>query len=225
MKNGMLPILQRLVFALSLVFASVALAEPLNLSILKKEITAYHDSGFYEKELACVINQAKAYLSSQIAINTRLGNKRKLALVLDIDETSLSNYPRMAKRQFDGNKAQITQDIQAADAPAINPTLALYTFAKQHGVDVFFVTGRSTALLQATQKNLVKAGYNNWDGLFFKPNNYHQASIIPFKAETRKLIEQKGYTIVASIGDQFSDIKGGYAQKGFKLPNPYYYLP
>jgi hypothetical protein len=27
------------------------------------------------------------------------------------------------------------------------------------------------------------------------------------------------------LGDQNSDLTGGYAERGFKLPNPYYYLP
>jgi len=27
------------------------------------------------------------------------------------------------------------------------------------------------------------------------------------------------------VGDQFSDLKGGFADKGFKLPDPYYYIP
>jgi len=35
----------------------------------------------------------------------------------------------------------------------------------------------------------------------------------------------QGYDILLTIGDQYSDLKGGYADKGFKLPNPMYYLP
>ena len=40
----------------------------------------------------------------------------------------------------------------------------------------------------------------------------------------RHLAEQ-GYTILLSMGDQESDLAGGYAEKTFKLPNPVYYLP
>jgi len=48
--------------------------------------------------------------------------------------------------------------------------------------------------------------------------------LVTFKSEARAAITKQGYTIIASIGDQYSDLKGGYAEKTFKLPNPYYYL-
>lgn len=48
---------------------------------------------------------------------------------------------------------------------------------------------------------------------------------IQYKSGTRAYIESKGYKIVADIGDQFSDLLGGFAQRTFKMPNPNYYLP
>jgi predicted secreted acid phosphatase len=48
---------------------------------------------------------------------------------------------------------------------------------------------------------------------------------IQYKSGTRAYIESQGYDIVADIGDQFSDLLGGYADKTFKMPNPNYYLP
>jgi predicted secreted acid phosphatase len=48
---------------------------------------------------------------------------------------------------------------------------------------------------------------------------------IQYKSGTRAYIESKGYDIVADIGDQFSDLEGGFADKVFKMPNPNYYLP
>ncbi len=48
---------------------------------------------------------------------------------------------------------------------------------------------------------------------------------IQYKSGTRAYIESQGYDIVASFGDQYSDLLGGYADKTFKLPNPSYYLP
>jgi hypothetical protein len=35
----------------------------------------------------------------------------------------------------------------------------------------------------------------------------------------------EGYTILLSMGDQRSDLEGGYAERTFKLPNPYYWIP
>jgi len=48
---------------------------------------------------------------------------------------------------------------------------------------------------------------------------------IQYKSGTRAYIESQGYNIVADIGDQFSDLLGGFADKTFKMPNPNYYLP
>ncbi|ARG98064.1 HAD family acid phosphatase [Legionella micdadei] len=207
-------------------FTSLSFAEPLNLSILKKELEAYHDTGAYQKELACVIAQAQEYILKQAAANEQLGNrKKKLAIVLDIDETSLSNYPRMAKRHFNSDSAQVQKNLLAADAPVIKSMLSLYNNARQHHVAVFFVTGRPISMLRATRTNLLRAGYNHWAGLYFRPDSYSQPTIIPFKSQARKSITNQGYTVIASIGDQYSDLQGGYAQRGFKLPNPFYYLP
>lgn len=200
-------------------------AEPTNLSLLKKEIVSYHDSGAYAKELAGVIGQAQAYILKAAKLNAHQPNKKKLALVLDIDETSLSNYNRIVQRDFVGNKKQIQQAIMAADAPAIAPMLALYNDARKQGIHVFFVTGRPLADLKATRTNLLRAGFKHWTGLYLRPDDYHKPSIAPFKTQARKSITKQGYTIIASIGDQQSDLAGGFAQKAFKLPNPFYYLP
>jgi predicted secreted acid phosphatase len=48
---------------------------------------------------------------------------------------------------------------------------------------------------------------------------------IQYKSGTRAYIESQGYNIVADMGDQFSDLEGGFANKTFKMPNPNYYLP
>jgi predicted secreted acid phosphatase len=48
---------------------------------------------------------------------------------------------------------------------------------------------------------------------------------IQYKSGTRAYIESQGYDIVADMGDQFSDLEGGFANKTFKMPNPNYYLP
>lgn len=207
----------------ALLFFSSVFAEPLNLGLLRKEVQEYHDSGIYEKELNDVIAKAQLYIVSQA--NEPEASKKKLAIVLDIDETSLSNYDRMAKLHFAANSKQLQQAILAADATAIKPTLVLYNEALKLGISVFFVTGRDESALEATKANLQNAGYKNWSGLYLRPTSYEQPSIVDFKAQTRALISKKGYTIIATIGDQYSDLLGGYAQKEFKLPNPFYFLP
>ena len=204
---------------------STSYAEPANLNQLKTTIKRYHDSGTYQKELTQAIASARRYVVQRAEQNAKGLKSEKLALVLDIDETSVSNYNDMLARDFANDREQIHQTWIAADAPAIKPMLSLYKTALKHHVAVFFVTGRSESFKEPTDKNLTSAGYRQWSGLYLKPNHYKQASIIPFKTQTRAKITKKGYTIIASIGDQSSDLIGGYAEKTFKLPNPYYYVP
>jgi hypothetical protein len=48
---------------------------------------------------------------------------------------------------------------------------------------------------------------------------------VHYKSATRAHIESLGYDIVANFGDQYSDLKGGHADRAVKLPNPNYFLP
>lgn len=206
-------------------FAHTICAEPSNLGQLKKEVRQYYTSGQYEKEFSNVISEAQTYLLQQINDYQQHQPKAKLALVLDIDETSLSNYANIEQHDFAANSDIIHKEILEANAPALKPTLELYQTALSNGVHVFFVTGRHESELEATKTNLINIGYTQWDGLYVRPDDYQESSIIPFKSKMRARIEQQGYIILESIGDQYSDISGGHVQKGFKLPNPFYYLP
>lgn len=192
-----------------------------NLDTIKTELVRYHDSGAYDKQIAQVDIQAEKYLQQRINQNKHLAQPKKLAVVFDIDETALSNYSDLVKRDFSRHGAY--NDLLLAHDPVIQSTYELYQLAEKNHVAVFFITGRPESLRSATVKNLDTAGYTADDGLYMT-NNYINNSIIPFKSEQRKLIASKGYDIVLSVGDQESDLKGGFADKGFKLPNPYYYL-
>ncbi len=201
--------------------AKTTFAEPNNIGQLITEIKHYHDSGAYQHELNLAIDKAKQYILNR----AQTSQNEKLAIVLDIDETSLSNYSSMEARHFMPDHKKIHEDILAARGAPILPTLSLYREALKHHVAVFFVTGRNPSERSATIKNLKQAGFNKWNGLYVRTNHYKNKSIIPFKSSIRAEIIRQGYKIIASIGDQHSDLKGGYAEKTFKLPNPYYYLP
>ena len=68
----------------------------------------------------------------------------------------------------------------------------------------------------------VKAGYDGWTKLIMRPEGMPTAD---FKTGARQAIEADGYTIVANVGDQFSDLAGDHAERCFKLPNPFYFIP
>lgn len=210
-------------FCLSSAITTTAYAkEPQNLFVTLKGLIQYHDSGNYAKDQQQVMDKAQHYLQQQISQHK---NTDKLAVVLDIDETSLSNYPDMHTMNFGGTLKQIIEAECEGKDPAIEPTLKLYKLAKENHVAVFFITGRTNNCEDSTIKNLEQAGYKDWDGLYMKPDDYNQPSVVPFKAGMREEIEKKGYTIIINIGDQQSDLAGGHSKKTYKLPNPYYFIP
>lgn len=199
--------------------------EPKNLDLVKASLIKYHDSGEYQKDQAKVIDQAMQYLKTRLEREKHAKTSKKLALVLDIDETSLSNYPDLINMRFGGTQEQINDAKGKATDPVIESTLKLYRYAKANHVAVFFITARTEPYRAATEKNLADAGYKNWDGLSLNSETYAERSKAPYKIGARTLIEQQGYDIVLNIGDQQSDLSGGHADKTFKLPNPYYLTP
>jgi acid phosphatase len=219
-------------FWTTIAFAQVATApgNPINVGQYEIELRHYEESGQYERDLAAMIGKAKRYLAQQA---DRGG---KLAMVLDIDETSLSNWPAISANDFTrildgpcydlphgpcGLKAWLTM----ARDRAIAPTLELYRQARKQGVAIFFITGRHEALRDATVRNLHDAGYDTWSDLVMEPDCLAPAPAAYFKAPARGKIVAKGYTIVVNVGDQASDLLGGYAERTFKLPNPFYVIP
>jgi predicted secreted acid phosphatase len=209
-----------------LLFSSItAIAEPVNLGSVRKQIEQYHDSGAYLREITRLILCTEKLIHHKVKLNQHRLHPKKLAIVLDIDETSLSYYSQMVHRQFVATDAELHREIRAANSPAIKPTLELYQQAIKQKIAVFFITGRKELERAPTQKNLKRAGFTHWSGIYFKPMNYKNASTVPYKSGARAEITRKGYTIIANIGDQYSDLKGGYAETWTKLPNPFYYLP
>lgn len=192
-------------------------AEPHNLYLLKQEIRAYIDDGRYDAGLATVAADAKAWVEQRAA-----NGGGKLAMVFDLDETLLSNLHHMRAMDF-GYVPQLWDEwVADADATIIAPVREVYLAARARKVAVIFITGRKTTDQPGTEKNLRALGLGGYTRVFYKPNGYPGTSE-NFKTATRKkLVEEEGYTIIANIGDQVSDLAGGYSERTFKLPNPFY---
>ena len=78
------------VFALLLGGVSACATAPANLGDVKNSLSAYHASGAYDRDLGTVDGEAQGWLRAKAKTVARP------ALVLDIDETSLSNWPQIA---------------------------------------------------------------------------------------------------------------------------------
>jgi acid phosphatase len=201
---------------------------PLNIDKVKDVLLAYQAEN-YDADIAAVFAAARAYVEG------RAGEVSKPALVLDIDETSLSNWSNLKANNFGfiadgacdrlpsgpcGFKAWILQGV----APAIMPALDLFNAAKAKGVAVVFITGRRDRERQATLWNLDRAGYEGWAKLVTRPDDDSHATVEAFKTEERRKLAEAGYTIIATVGDQQSDLDGPFAGCRFKVPNPFYFI-
>jgi predicted secreted acid phosphatase len=193
--------------------------EPENHAVTVDRLLRYHDSGQYESEIRQVVNSAMNYLSERSASP---GDK-KLAIVIDVDETALSNWDSMSGCGFCSYGSQLKL-YPAANATLIAPTLELFKLARSKKVATFFVTGRRESQRASTAKNLRDAGYSDWDELIMQPDTTKDPARV-FKPRNREYIEKKGYHIVLNIGDQASDLAGCCSERVFKLPNPFYLAP
>ena len=57
-----------------------------------------------------------------------------------------------------------------------------------------------------------------------RPDDGQKLSVSDRKTAARRALYREGYTIVANLGDQESDLRGGYAEHIFKLPDPLYLI-
>jgi predicted secreted acid phosphatase len=204
--------------------------QPANVGDAKNAALSYHDSGAYARDLKVVADRAISW------IRARAPGANRPALVLDIDETALSNWEIIKLDDFGrpisgpcnpgtGAPCGWAAWDQLGRDPAIEPTLQLFHVARAANVTVFFITGRPEDQRAATERNLRKVGYGGYARLYMVPAGAHFASAADFKTPIRVEIERLGYTIIANMGDQPSDLIGGHAVKKFLLPDPFYRVP
>ena len=214
---------------------------PINIGILANALVYYRCTE-YDGDVTATLNAARAWVAK------RAGEVAKPAIVLDIDETSLSNWEEIYHNNF-GYIPSGACDLSGASAcgqrawelsaraSAVEPTLELFNFARtlkdKNGdpVDIYFVTGRYEDPFErmATEWNLHKVGYDKWRQLFMRPDSSRGDKYVSkYKTWARTQIEAD-HVIIANVGDQFSDLVGDqnsdHAERCFKVPNPFYFIP
>jgi predicted secreted acid phosphatase len=190
-------------------------SQPQALYEAKQAVINWHDSGAYEAAVSVTIAKAEKLLNQTLPGSTRP------AMVLDVDDTAITTWAYQRKSDFGYSTCDLKTFQEAATAPAIAPVLALYRHALARGVTVFFITGRRETLRSATEANLRFAGYEGYAKLFCKPTDW-KADNAKFKTGIRQALQDEGYDVILNLGDQESDLVGGLARHGMRLPNPYY---
>src|SRR5689334_18106801 len=195
--------------------------EPPNLGLIKRQLIHYHgcsEDDCYFPQLERQVSLAITFLNQ--SVEARLAGE-KLAIVLDIDETALSNWAVESHDDFAYIAADLNWCVSLHCGKGIPGTLKLFKFAKQNGVAVFFITGRPEGQRADTEENLKEAGYDFWEGLYMRPENHPKTqSVTEYKSGNRSDIVAKGYRIIVNVGDQMSDLEGNpQAEHSVKLPN------
>jgi len=207
------------------------LEEPTNNIEKHKDQLRAYQKGAYSNDIQLVLDDALAYVMS------RVDKVERPAVVLDIDETSLSNWDNIDADDFGfigGGECPMKPRlacgfpawIDRAEAIAVDPTRKFFNALRAKNIAVFFITGRKDSQRRVTILNLHHEGFFDWTGLMTRPDDDQRGSIVPFKSEEREKIEtgDNRYHIIATIGDQQSDLDGGHAECGFKIPNPFYFI-
>jgi acid phosphatase len=190
-----------------------------NVGVVKQQVKDYRVSGQWDQDIVTVAEECARLAREALA---RAGRP---AVVFDIDETLLSNWPYIIEYDFARVPTFFAPWAEKSEDPAIEPVKRFYLAMRGAGVPTFVITGRGEPLRAATIRNLERQGISGWEGISFRPPEDHERSIVPFKSGERARIEANGYTVIANIGDQDSDLAGGHSLNICKLPNPAYFIP
>jgi len=202
--------------SLTLFLFSCATEKPVNLSIARGEVKQYYESGKFDEELTQVITEAKQKFDKAEFTDSSV-------VIFDVDETALDNYG-LAEQMGFGYVYELNKQWNAEmKAPAIPKVKELYDFLLSKGSKIIFLTGRNFPEYKATYDNLKLAGYTVFDTLITQMNNEREMTAKDFKSNKRMELTKKGYDIIGTVGDQWSDLEGEYHGIQIKIPN-YLYL-
>ena len=141
-------------------------------------------------DVAAAMHGSRAYLGRRVA---RGGGK--LAIVLDIDNTSIASYYAWPK--------------------PVRPVRRFAGKAHRLGVTIFIVTGRRASHLGRAPRALTRAGYH-YKSICTRRDG---ETLRHGKLRCRKRIQRHGYTIVANVGNRSTDFWHGHFERKYKLPD------
>jgi len=179
-------------------------------------------------------NMAKLVLDNEMR---RAGLTKKLAIVVDIDETILDNSPFEAKCIIENSDypKYWNEWCELANARPLAGSVEFLNYAKSKGVDVFYITNRKIKIYDATIKNLHEKGFP------FADKEHLLMRTDKSDKEPRRNIVKANHEIVLLMGDNLGDflnifdnknieerfsltdsLRNEFGRKFIVLPNPMY---
>ena len=157
---------------------------------------------------------------------TRTPSQCHAVVVFDIDETLLGslNYSLAQNPVNQFNPSSWDAFVRSCAYQPIPEVIALYHELQAKGIPLVLLGGGSESLRDPWVSCLHRNGIDGWQAFILRGPDTPAMPVAEFKARERARIEAAGQRIVASIGDQVSDMAGGHLVRGFLLPNLLYYL-
>jgi acid phosphatase len=190
---------------------------PQNLTFAKQCITDYYTDGRYEKDVKKAASKAWNYLKKRTPAE-------KDIVIFDIDDTVLSTFKDAKKVDYSFIPKSKSDWIQQANAPAIQSIKDLYNQLKEKGFKIVFLTGRLEQFRKPTLKNLENEGFSGFEKLIMRSDEQEKMKAADYKINEHKKLTKEGYTIIACIGDQWSDLNGKTCGYTIKVPNYMYII-
>ncbi len=164
-------------------------------------------------------------------------SNKKLAVVVDIDETVLDNSPFEAKSILEKTSYPMywKEWCNLAKAESIAGAQEFLSYAAEKGVETFYISNRKIELYQGTVENLVRNGFPYAD------TTHVLLRTTTSDKEPRRLLVAENYDIVLLFGDNLGDfsnifdnkstadryasveeMKDEFGKRFIVLPNPMY---
>lgn len=183
--------------------------------IYTKDIKEYVKKGQYDKDLNSIVRKAKKFINYEL-----LTNQKNKAVIIDIDETILSNLPYISQQIHLNDVEKLNRWQMTSKCDAIKPIVDLYQWLLIQDVRIYFITARPLELKSATIENFKNLEIPYSPMVFRDPKEWPVPK--DFKIAMRKEIVNNDYDIILNIGDQPTDFEGGYWKRALKVPNPFY---
>jgi 5'-nucleotidase (lipoprotein e(P4) family) len=155
----------------------------------------------------------QAYKHAEMLLKAKLDtfdSQLKPAVILDIDETVLDNSPYEARLLTVGGtyeSASWKAWCEEANANALPGALDFLNYAKNNGVEIFYISNRKVEVLTPTIKNLERVGAPHADSA-----HVILRTTTSDKTERRNAVK-KLHDVLVYVGDNLTDYDEIYADR------------